>query len=515
MMNFNAKHTFPLAAILLITMISSCGNKQPVDQEKKTERPPNFVLLMSDDQGWDEVAYNGHPHLKTPVLDEMAAQGLRFDRFYAGHPSCSPTRGSFLTGRHPNRYGTFSPNWSIRPEETTIAHILKKAGYSSAHFGKWHVGPVKQDSPTSPGAMGFDEWLSHDNFFELDPVLSRNGGPPQKFTGESSQVIVDEAIQFMEKAKQNDQPFLVVIWFGSPHEPYSGLVEDLALYNELPADYEKQTVQLTSNETGKRVERPLREVLQERYAEITAMDRSIGSLRHYLKEEKLRENTLLWFCGDNGTPPSAARTGMSLRGEKGTMYEGGIRVPGIIEWPKHIPVAKTTQLSSVTSDILPTLCALVGEDLPDRPLDGISLAPLIKDSMEDRANPLFFWHFEPNKVFNEESQAYIDPHLQEGTVPLVKIMNGKYTRSFRNLHYPSLSEEDTSGARVMIDRQYKLVVDAQGGDLSGIELFDLRNDPAEKNNMASLHPDIVENMQGQLFKWQKSVLLSLTGEDYR
>ena len=115
---------------------------------------PNILLLMGDDHGWDEVAYNGHPHLKTPTLDKMAATGLRMDRFYSGHPSCSPTRGSFLTGRHPNRYGTFAPNWSIRPEEITIGHVVKKAGYRTAHFGKWHVGPVKEESPTSPGAMG-------------------------------------------------------------------------------------------------------------------------------------------------------------------------------------------------------------------------------------------------------------------------------------------------------------------------------------------------------------------------
>src|SRR5690606_24237075 len=133
------------------------------------ENRPNLILMMGDDHGWEETGYNGHPHLRTPVLDEMAATGLRLDRFYSAHPSCSPTRGSFLTGRHPNRYGTFAPNWSLRPEEISIARVLGEAGYRCGHFGKWHVGPVKADSPTSPGAMGFHEWLSHDNFFELDP----------------------------------------------------------------------------------------------------------------------------------------------------------------------------------------------------------------------------------------------------------------------------------------------------------------------------------------------------------
>src|SRR5690606_32989445 len=251
---------------------------------------PNIILLMGDDHGWGETAYNGHPHLKTPVLDQMAVSGLRLDRFYAASPVCSPTRGSVITGRHPNRYGTFGAGWSLRPEEIGIAQFMKEAGYATGHFGKWHLGPVKAESPTNPGAMGFDEWVSHDNFFEMDPQLSRNGAAPELFKGESSEIVVSEAIKFIEKAKAEDQPFFVVIWFGSPHEPYSGLPEDLALYDQLPEGFGDRTVRLTSNETGRPVERPQREVLRERFAEITAMERSIGQMRDYVGEQGLREN---------------------------------------------------------------------------------------------------------------------------------------------------------------------------------------------------------------------------------
>ncbi|MEE2739159.1 MAG: sulfatase-like hydrolase/transferase, partial [Planctomycetota bacterium] len=260
---------------------------------------PNFILLMGDDHGWDETGYNGHPYLKTPVLDEMAAQGLRLNRFYAAHPTCSPTRGSVLTGRHPNRYGTFTPNYSIRPEEVTIAHLLDDAGYRCGHFGKWHLGPVKSGSPTNPGAMGFHEWLSHDNFFEINPILSRNGGRPEQIKGESSEIIVDEAIRFIRSADR--KPFLVVVWFGSPHEPYRGLPDDLAIYDAIPGKFNDREVRLTSNETGTPTDRPLGDVLRERYAEITAMDRSIGRLRNWLDQAGLRDNTLLWYCGDNGS----------------------------------------------------------------------------------------------------------------------------------------------------------------------------------------------------------------------
>ena len=353
---------------------------------------PNFVLLMGDDHGWEETGYNGHQYLQTPVLDQMAAQGLRLDRFYAAHPSCSPTRGSVMTGRHPNRYGTFSPNWSIRPQEITIAHLLGEAGYVCGHFGKWHLGPVKADSPTNPRAMGFHRWVSHDNFFELDPYLSRDGGPPEKFPGESSQVIVDQAVHFIRDAKRQDKPFFVVVWFGSPHEPYSGLKKDLELYDDLPEKYAAKSVKLTSNETGKSTKRPLRDVLRERYAEITAMDRAIGSLRDALGKQGQRENTLLWYCGDNGTP-SSGLADSPLRGQKGQMYEGGIRVPGIIEWPARITMPRTSDVNAVTSDMLPTLCALAGVQPPSRPIDGISLESLIDGNMTARPSPICFWAY--------------------------------------------------------------------------------------------------------------------------
>jgi arylsulfatase A-like enzyme len=502
-----------IASALFAVFLISCDQHQRNDSSTGNEQP-NIILLMGDDHGWDEVGYNGHPHVKTPVLDDMASTGLRFDRFYSGHPSCSPTRGSFMTGRHPNRYGTFSPNWSIRPEEVSIAHILGEAGYASAHFGKWHLGPVKKDSPTSPGAMGFDEWLSHDNFFELDPVLSRNGEAPKQIDGEGSQILIDEAIAFIRKTTENEQPFFVVVWYGSPHEPYSGLPEDLSLYDELLEKYDDQRVRLTSNETGQRVERPLGEVLRERYAEITAMDRSMGALRNYLKEAGLRDNTLLWYCGDNGTPPSAARTGMTLRGQKGTMYEGGIRVPGVIEWPGRIGQASVTSFSSVTSDILPTLCELTGSSLPGRPLDGVSLVPVIDENMQVRTEPIFFWSFESGKAFDEHAQPYIDPQLQEGTTPLAKIMDGKFTRSFRNFKYDEVSEDHLGGARVMMNGKYKLLIEAESSNSPIIELFDITVDPGEANNIIDEHPDIVSSMQQELADWQLSVLNSLTGADY-
>lgn len=500
------KNTFVTVALSFLLLAPTTAAEPGGDQAPR----PNIILLMGDDHGWEEVGYNDHPYVKTPYLDEMAASGLRLDNFYA-QPSCSPTRGSVLTGRHPNRYGIFRPGYSIRPEEVSVAQLLKKAGYGTSHFGKWHVGPVKKASLTSPGAMGFDEWLSHDNFFELDPEFSRNGGAPQKFYGESSEIVIDEAIHYIEKKKNAEEPFFTVIWFGSPHEPYSGMKTDLALYRDLPEKYSEVKVSLTSNETGLRVKRPLREVLIERYAEITAMDRSIGKLRNALRTLDLRDNTLLWYCGDNGTPPSGLLESQ-FRGLKGKVYENGIRVPGVIEWPAGIPTPRVSTVNAVTSDILPTVCALAGVEAPAVPLDGIDLVPLLYGEMKERGEAIEFWNF-PVSAQTGAGKPYLDPELQKGTTPLVKQMQGLFTRNFRNDHHPEITESDFGGERAILTDHYKLVIDGDKG--TGVELFDLKKDIGETNNLADTHLDVVQRLSKQLREWQESVMKSLMEQDYK
>lgn len=470
---------------------------------------PNIVFLMSDDHGWHETGYNGHPIVQTPVLDEMASEGLRLDSFYSGAPLCSPTRASVMTGRHPNRCGTFNPGWSIRPEEITIAQILSRAGYACGHFGKWHLGPVKADSPTNPRAMGFEEYLSHDNFFDMDPYLSHNGGPPEKYEGESSQIVVDAASRFISDARAAGRPFFVVAWFGSPHEPYSALDEDLATYGDLPEELQQSTAQITSLETGEQVHIRLDRVLQARYAEITAMDRAIGDLRQHLSREQIRDETLLWYCGDNGAPRES-RFASPMRGYKGLVYEGGIRVPAVIEWPDRFKEPNRLSMDSVTSDILPTLCELTGQPLPDRPLDGISLVPAMEGEAGDRPDPICFWSFGGSVA--DDAEPYIDPDLQSGTCPLAKLMDGKFTRDFENYHHPEIREDDFEGPRAILDSRYKLVIDGEPG--TGQELFDIRADASEKSDLSTVQPQEVQRLGTKLKEWQQSVLESLTGADY-
>jgi arylsulfatase A-like enzyme len=458
---------------------------------------PNIVLMMSDDQGWGETAYNGHPHLHTPVLDAMARTGLRLDRFYAASPVCTPTRASLLTGRHANRSGAFSPNWSTRPEEITLAHILKQAGYRTAHYGKWHVGPVKKESPLNPNRMGFDDYLSHDNFFEMDPPLSRNGAPPQIVKGEGSEVIISEAIQFARKARAEGRPFFIMVHFGSPHDPYSGKPEDTARYAKLGPP------------------------IGHRFAEITAMDRAIGTFRDALRDLNVRDHTLLWFKSDNGItwegiPPEQRDQlfNAGWRGKKGDLYEGGVLVPAVIEWPAVIRSPRTSAVRSVTSDILPTLLDLLGlkHPAPQRPLDGISLKPLIVDgTMTERPSPIGFWKYASQG--EAQNGRWISEELSRGTTPT--------TRNpgilFQNYKHPVARTHDFGGEAAWTDNRYKLVLGEgrRGGKGDArVELYDLLADPRETNDLSARHPDIVKRMTEQLHAWQRSVERSLSGADY-
>jgi arylsulfatase A-like enzyme len=445
---------------------------------------PNIVLLMSDDQGWGELGVRAHSQLQTPALDAMSRAGVRFDRFYAAAPLCSPTRASVLTGRHPNRSGVLSRNYALRPEEITLAEILKRAGYRTAHFGKWHLGPVKADSPLNPRAFGFDEYLSGDRAFNLNDVLSRDGAPPLQFEGEGSEIVVHEALGFMRKARAEGVPFFVVIWFGSPHAPYVGTAADLARY--LGGDEE----------------------LRNRFAEITALDRAVGRVRVALRRMHASRDTLVWFCSDNG-PPANIRENGRLSGGKGSLAEGGIRVPGMLEWPGVIAKGRVISTPATTSDILPTLVELLGMAPPARPLDGVSLVPLI-EGRELVRPPIGFWIYPAegerrNMPWLPERALVGEPHVRSPRMPA----------RFRAYRHPVAKSDGFAGAAAWLDGDWKLrVEDGSDGGPPRFELFELGSDPGERRNLAQGHPERVAEMSRALRAWQRSVERSLTGADF-
>ncbi|MBN2269361.1 MAG: sulfatase-like hydrolase/transferase [Sedimentisphaerales bacterium] len=448
-------------------------------------KKPNIVLCMADDQGWGDMAYNGHPVLKTPNFDAMAASALRFDRFYAAAPVCSPTRGSVMTGRHPNRFGCFKWGHALRPQEITLAEALKTGGYVTGHFGKWHLGSVCKGSPVNPGASGFDEWFSSPNFFDNDPILSREGLAVQT-RGESSMVTVDAAIEFIRKHADSAKPFLCVVWFGSPHNPHQAIEQDRALY-------EVQSKKL-----------------QHFYGEITGMDRAFGKLREELRALGIREDTILWYCSDNGGLPGLGSTGG--RANKASIYEGGLRVPAILEWPACIPRPRVTDIPCNTSDIYPTLLEIAAVKIERQPpLDGISLAALIAGRMKSRPRPMSFWDH-PTAGIQTPSKQWMTELLEaqqagkEITEPSrLRLDAGKITQN-----YP---EDSFPGHAAWLDWPWKLHRIERNKNVK-LELYNLAEDPQEKDDLIAQNQQNAGSMRQQLEEWLKSVVRSLNGEDY-
>ena len=443
---------------------------------------PNIILAMADDQGWGDMGYMGHKVLKTPVFDEMAKTGLRFDRFYAAAPVCSPTRASVLTGRHPNRMGCFQWGHTMRKHEITIAEALKSAGYTTSHFGKWHLGSVRADSEVAPGKNGFDEWASAPNFYENSPLFSHNGKVIET-KGESSEVTVDLALKWMAKVK--DKPFLSVIWFGNPHGPHIGTDKFLKMYEGETKAYANF------------------------YAEITGMDAAMGQLREGIRKLGVADNTILWYCSDNGGLKPNSMAGLS--GRKGKLLEGGIRVPGIIEWPAVIKKHRITNVPANTVDIYPTILELAGIKQPhNQPvLDGVSLAKLIHGKSFTRQKSMGFWHY-PTGGRSMRARQMLEALRAEQKA-------GKQTPApkagFVDKKYPL---DEFPGPSAWISGEWKLhrVPNKQGLSAS-YRLYNLQRDLAEKRDLAGVQPERLARMKAELATWHKSVLNSLNGGDYR
>ncbi len=430
----------------------------------------NFFLCMTDDQGWGDVGYMGHPHLKTPVLDEMAASGLRFDRFYAPGPVCSPSRGGFMTGRTPSRYGSYSFGNITRTEEITLGELAQSAGYATAHYGKWHIGPALKDHPLSPDGQGFDDWLAHDNFFDLNPELIRNGAEPEVIKGETSDILATETVRFMRENHKAGKPFLIVVWFPSPHTKYKAAKKDLELYSHI-------------NESRN----------ANYYGELSGVDRGMGTIRKALRELGIEKNTFLLFTSDNG-PEGAGKTG-GLKGRKHKFTEGGIRVPGIIEWPARITKPAVTSIPAGTIDLFPTIRDIIGAEkvASDRPLDGISLLPLFDGKWTSRPKPMGFGRVKAGRSVSDGK--WFHGYTKTGKA-----------RTFKSeTHFdPPASFSGNEG--VWIDNDFKL--------LDG-KLFNLKDDPKEKTNLAGQMPERLQRMKKELGTWQTSVARSLCGYDYK
>ena len=476
--------------------ILACNSKKDKTKDNvyNLNNRPNIILIMADDMGWGDTGYNGHPNIKTPYLDEMAANGMKFNRFYAAGPVCSPTRGSVLTGRNPNRYGITTANVGhLKKDEVTLAEIFKSNGYATGHFGKWHLGTLFPDysgkgdkrnplkNYMSPKMAGFDTYFSTEfSIATYDPYIRdkehahakdflengdrralyvENDKPVQEdLSGCDSEIIMDRALPFIKKNAQSNIPFFTVIWFHAPHEPIVGHPKYMkSLYSDLE------------------------ENKQHYYSVITALDAQVGRLRTALKEIGVSENTLVCFTSDNGpegNPDKIQRQQGStkgLRGRKRSLYEGGIRVPGIIEWPSKIASGSVNNMSVVTSDYFPTFCSILGYNvIDDRPYDGINLLPSLGGIQKKREKNIGFW---------------FQPHKQQALI-------GDQYKLVHNIEKNRVSSDTSSLER------------------SVYELYDISKDPQEKNNIIDTNSEQARKMKTELEYFIQSCKQSNLGNDY-
>ena len=444
---------------------------------------PNVILIMSDDQGWGDVGFNGNEKLNTPNLDDMAASGVKFDRFYASAPLCSPTRGSCLTGRFPFRFGILAAHTAgMRVGEITIAEMLKKKDYTTGFFGKWHIGWVKTEDAGSrgfyspPNQHGFDQHFATTSAVPTwDPTVTPEdwkswgnkpgqpwkGGAPyvqdgvpvtENMQGDDSRIIMDRVIPFIESNKS--KPFFAAVWFHAPHEPVLAGEKYTKPYADAGMGNARQNL----------------------YGCITAMDEQIGRLRTKLRELNIEKNTIVFFCSDNGPADSLTKKGVAsagpFKGHKHMMYEGGLLVPACVEWPGTIEGGKSTSVRCSTVDFFPTISNLVGYEFSEknqRPIDGIDLMPVINGEVNQRGSDLFFGY---RRLYQE--------------VDAVAIISG----------------------------DWKLFREAKKGG-GATRLYNLKQDPYEENDLYPENKQQVTKLKEKLEELDASCQRSRDGADYR
>lgn len=411
---------------------------------------PNILVVLCDDLGYGDLHCFGDKTLHTPNLDAFAAEGLRLTSCYAAHANCSPSRTGLMTGRSPTRVGV--RNWipqdspvHVRRSEITVATLLKRAGYTTCHSGKWHMnGEFNQPSQPQPGDHGYDHWFSTQNNalpnHRNPDNFVRNGQEVGKLAGYSAHLVVDEAIRWLG-ARDQAKPFFLYVCFHEPHEPISSDSKYAKLY---PSDDPSYSAH---------------------HGNITQMDDAFGRLMRALDERSLHDNTFVIFTSDNGpaiTPMHPHGSAGPLRDKKGALYEGGIRVPGIVRWPGKTKPGSVSDEPICGVDFLPTACALAGIEPPrDRPLDGANFLPILDDKPVARRTPLY-WHF--NGATSDVKVA-----LRAGDWKILATLDKKPSRRGNDI-----TEED--------ERLFK------EAELATFSLYNLRNDLGEKNDLATSEP---------------------------
>jgi len=438
------KQGFILAGLL----VSLWANAQ--QQER-----PNVIFILTDDQGWGDLAFHGNPHIHTPAIDQMAKNSVQLGNFFVS-PVCAPTRAALMTGRYSLRTGvrdTYNGGAMMSSSELTLAEILGDAGYKTAIFGKWHLG---DNYPSRPNDQGFRESLVHLaggigqpgdylNFHKGDssyfnPVLMHNGIPEQT-TGYCSDVYTDAAIHFMER--QKEEPFFIYLSFNAPHSPLQLPQAYYELYKDIdPSGGFPELMRPSMSEKDKEDARKV-------YGMVTNIDDNIARLMSALKENNLDKRTLVIFMTDNG--PAQKRYLGGMRGKKGTVYQGGIKVPCFLHYPSKFPEGKRVDFPVMHLDILPTIASLCGATIPlDRKIDGMDLLPYFLSEHPLKAPPeralFFYWH-------RRSIEKYHNIAIRKGSHKMVG--NVEYTAPAHAFELFRIDRDFNEQSNLVIDRPQK------------------------------------------------------------
>ncbi len=416
------------------------------------DAPPNVVIFLADDLGYGDLACYGHQRIQTPHLDALAAQGVRLTQCYAASAVCSPSRSAILTGRTPHRNGVYT--WiaagsevHLPRNEVTLATLLRQAGYTTCHVGKWHLnGRFNDPAQPQPNDHGYDYWMATQNnaapSHQNPTNFVRNGKPVGKLEGYSAVLVVEEAIHWLTQVRDKSKPFFLTVWTHEPHLPI---------------------------ETDPRFQEPYRDLeedFRQHHGNVTQLDFALGQLMRALDQQQLADSTFVFFTSDNGPEGDGTRgrtrgsTG-GLRGRKRSMYEGGIRVPGIARWPGRIAPGTTADAPVIGSDLFPTVLRICGVRVPDdRVIDGTDVLPILTGRAAD----------------------------VQRAVPLYWRLNMAPPRE--NLHM-ALRIGD-----------WKLLASQ---DFSHLELYNLKTDPKETTDLASREAERFESMRQTLVKLNASI----------
>ncbi len=457
-MNKRPRLLTPMMAVAAAMVLPvSVHNARAADVKK-----PHIIFILADDLGWGDLGCYGHQRIKTPNLDRLAKEGTLFTQYYTNGSVCSPTRTGRMTGQYPARLSIHGhlataqqnqdrgmPNW-LDPKVTTLPALLKKHGYATAHFGKWHLG--SGDGAPAPDAYGFDD---HKAINANGPTWDKKDQADPYFRAKSTALFVDGTIRFLKAHR--DQPCYVNLWTLVPHAPLNPTDEQMKPYERFGP--------------GNPV--PHRGATEIYYASVTDLDTQVGRLMAELDQLGLADNTLIIFSSDNGPEDihinNASHSGVGsagpFRGRKRSLYEGGVRVPFIVRWPKHVPADRVDDTSVITGvDLLPTLCRVADIKLPeDSPRDG-----------EDISNAL----------------VHKKPHLRQKPI-------------FWEWRFPIAGDTFHKSPMLAVrEGQWKLLMNP---DRSRVELYDIPRDPSELNNLADRNKEIVDRLAEKVLAWQKTL----------